>query len=115
MPPYALPGPTVAAALAALHPQRLARTRARIRALVDERERLRTALAGMDGVLRIWPSEANFLLVEFADAARALAAATCRGLLLRDFPGQPRLAGSLRITIGSRDENDRLLAALGPA
>jgi histidinol-phosphate aminotransferase len=115
MPPYALPGPTVAAALAALDPQRLARTRARIRALGDERERLRATLAGMDGVLRIWPSQANFLLVEFADAARALAAATSGGLLLRDFPGQPRLAGCLRITIGSRDENDRLLAALGPA
>jgi histidinol-phosphate aminotransferase len=115
MPPYALPGPTVAAALAALDPQRLARTRGRIRALADERERLRAALAGIDGVLRIWPSEANFLLVEFDDAARALAAATDRGLLLRDFPGQPRLAGCLRITIGSREENDRLLAALGSA
>ena len=38
-----------------------------------------------------------------------------RGLLLRDFSRQPGLAGCLRITIGSREENDRLLAALGPA
>ena len=112
MPPYALPGPTVAAALDALRPERLARTRARIRAIVAERARLGAALAALPGVSRVWPSEGNFLLVEFADPARALRAATAAGLLLRAFPRQPGLESCLRITVGSRAENDRLLAAL---
>jgi len=115
MPPYALPGPTVAAALEALGPARLARTRRRIREIVVERERLRQALAALPIVARVFQSEGNFLLVEFADAARALRAAAADGLLLRDFSRQPGLAQCLRITIGSRGENDRLLAALGRA
>jgi histidinol-phosphate aminotransferase len=112
MPPYALPGPTVAAALEALRPERLARTRARIRAIVDERTRLAAALTAFPGVVRVWPSEANFLLVEFRDPARVLRAVASAGLLVREFPRQPRLEASLRITIGSRADNDRLLAAL---
>jgi histidinol-phosphate aminotransferase len=115
MPPYAMPGPTVAAALAALEPARLARTRRRIGEIVAERERLRQALAAVPGVVRVFPSEGNFLLVEFGDTARALRAAAADGLLLREFPGQADLARCLRITVGSRAENARLLAALGRA
>jgi len=115
MPPYALPGPTVAAALDALRPERVARTRRRIREIVAERARLGAALAGKACVRRVFPSEGNFLLVEFADAARALAAAAADGLQLRDFSRQSGLSGCLRITVGSRAENDRLLAALGDA
>jgi len=112
MPPYAMPGPTVAAALDALGPERLARTRGRIREIVAERARLAAALAALPGVARVWPSEGNFVLAKFADAGRALGAAAAGGLLLRDFSRQPELAGCLRITVGSRAENDRLLAAL---
>lgn len=115
IPPYALPAPTVAAALAALAPERLARTRERVRSLISGRERMRAALATLPIVRKIWPSDANFLLVEFADAARAYAAASRSGLLLRDFSSQPRLAGCLRITVGSPEENDRLIASLGAA
>jgi histidinol-phosphate aminotransferase len=115
MPPYAMPAPTVAAALDALRPDRLARTRRRIGEIVAERQRLATALAALPRVRRVFPSEGNFLLVEFKDAARVLAAATDGGLQLRDFSRQPELAGCLRITIGSRDENERLLATLGDA
>jgi histidinol-phosphate aminotransferase len=115
IPPYALPAPTIAAVLAALAPERLARTRDRVRSLLVERERTRAALATLPIVRRIWPSDANFLLVEFDDAARAYAAASRSGLLLRDFSSQPRLAGCLRITVGSPEENDRLTTSLGAA
>lgn len=115
IPPYALPAPTIAAALAALAPERLARTQDRVRRLVTERKRLQAALVALPIVRKIWPSDANFLLVEFADAADAHAAAARNGLLLRDFSRQPRLAGCLRITVGSPDENDRLIAGLAAA
>jgi histidinol-phosphate aminotransferase len=115
IPPYALPAPTIAAALAALAPERLARTQDRVRRLVAERKRLHAALVALPVVRRIWPSDANFLLVEFADAAAAHAAAARNGLLLRDLSRQPRLAGCLRITVGSPDENDRLITSLAAA
>ena len=61
---------------------------------------------------RVWPSEANFLLVEFKDAAAALQRAHAAGLLLRDLRAAPGLARALRISIGSAEQNDRLLASL---
>lgn len=112
MPPYALPGPTVASALEALRPERVSRMNQRIRQLLEERERLRDALPRLPNVARVFGSEANFLLVEFSDVGRALEAATRNDLLLRSFPGTPRLEECLRITIGSPAENDRLIAAL---
>jgi histidinol-phosphate aminotransferase len=87
----------------------------RIAEIVAERGRLAAALGALPGVRRVFPSEGNFLLVEFADAARALAAAAASQLQLRDFSRQPGLDGCLRVTVGLRAENDRLLAALGDA
>lgn len=112
IPPYALPAPTIAAALAALEPARLRRAQERVGRLVAERERLRAALTRLPVVATVWPSAANFLLVGFHDAERAHAAARQGGLLLRDLSRQPRLAGCLRITVGSPQENDRLIASL---
>ena len=42
-----------------------------------------------DGVRRVWPSDANFLLVEFEDAARRLERAHAAGLLVRDCARRP--------------------------
>jgi len=113
--PYALPAPSIAAALTALAPKRLTRMHQRVRQLRGERERLREAFAQLSQVRRIWPSEANFLLVRFDDAARALGAALASGLLVRDFSRRPRLEGCLRITVGTPAENDRLIACLEAA
>jgi len=115
IPPYALPAPTIAAALGALGAPRLARARDRIDRLIGERERMRGALARLPTVRRIWPSDANFLLVEFADAPVAHAAALRAGLLLRDLSRLPRLEGCLRVTIGTPEQNDRLIAGLEAA
>lgn len=113
--PYALPAPTIAAALAALAPERLARTIDRVRVLLAERERLSAALTRLPDVRQIWPSDANFLLVQFGDAPRSCDAAARSGLLLRDFSSRPRLEGCLRVTVGTREENDRLIACLEAA
>lgn len=95
--------------------ERLARMGERVRRLIAERERLRTALSRLPDVRKIWPSDTNFLLVQFGDAVRAFAAAMRSGLLLRDFSSRPRLEGCLRITVGSPEENDRLIACLEAA
>jgi histidinol-phosphate aminotransferase len=70
------------------------------------------ALAAHAGVLRVWPSAANFLLVEFTDPAAALAQAHAAGLLVRDFRSAAGLQQALRISIGTRAQNDQLLASL---
>ncbi len=103
-----------AAALAALEYRTLFRER--IETIVAERERVREALDGIEGVAAM-PSEANFLLVRILgrDAYDAWRALLDRGVLVRNFPGDELLEQYLRVTIGLREENDRFLAALREA
>ncbi|MFM2288235.1 MAG: hypothetical protein RL684_1378 [Pseudomonadota bacterium] len=110
--PYAVTQLTIEAVFAALEPDVLARTRERLAALLLERARVAAALAAQRGVLRVWPSDANFLLVEFADAAAALARSHAAGLLVRDLRAAPTLGQALRVSIGTREQNDRLLESL---
>ncbi|HUD41317.1 MAG TPA: histidinol-phosphate transaminase [Dokdonella sp.] len=110
--PYPLPLPCVAAAIAALEPGALERTRARIATLVGERRQLADALAARPDVRTVWPSAANFVLARFADGAAALQRALAAGVVLRDVSAQPGLADCLRITVGSPYENETLLEAL---
>jgi len=112
IPPYSMPTPCSEAALEALAPAPLARARLRIAELGAERGRLAAALARLPLVRRVWPSAANFLLVECHDAAAALARARAAGFLLRDFSHGPLTPGALRITVGTPAANDRLLAGL---
>ena len=111
-PPYPLPSLATEAALRRLQPLELAGIRRRTAAVVRRRENLATALRALPTVKRVWPSEGNFLLAKFTRAAAALAACEAAGVLVRDFSGQPRLQGCLRITVGTAAENRRLLAAL---
>ena len=106
--PYALPTPTQEAVLAALSPARLTEARARIALLVAERGRLAAALAPLTS--KVWPSAANFLLVQSEDPARLVAAGRRAGFLLRDF--HKTIPGALRITVGSPEQNTRLVAGL---
>ncbi|MEO8161406.1 MAG: histidinol-phosphate transaminase [Arenimonas sp.] len=110
--PYPLPVPSARAALRCLAPASLARTRASVLATIEERERVRAALAGCAGVRRIHASRANFLLVEFADADDALSRLGAAGVVVRDLRAMPGLDTALRITIGTPAQNDRMLATL---
>ena len=85
-----------------------------VAAIVAERARLGDALASVEG-LRVHPSEANFFLLEVQDAPRVHAGLLARGVQLRAFANEPRLARHLRATVGTPEENDRLLAALREA
>ncbi len=112
IPPYAVPQPTADAGTRALQPAVLAVTQERIRGLIAERERLALALVRSPWVTHVYPSEANFLLVASDDPSVIMQRAEQSGLLLRNFTGRGGLAGAVRISIGSVEQNNRLLAAL---
>jgi histidinol-phosphate aminotransferase len=112
IPPYAIPACTVEAVLPLTEAPQRASSAARIRTLLEERARMQQRLVKSPGVTRVFPSDANFLLVEFRDSRRALAAGQTAGLLVRDFGAVPGLAQCLRISIGTPEQNERLLAAL---
>jgi histidinol-phosphate aminotransferase len=84
-------------------------------AIVAERGRLERALDAIAGVRR-FPSAANFILVRVPDGPGAFEALRQRGILVRTFHGShPLLAHCLRLTVGTPDENTRMLAALAQA
>ena len=109
IPPYSLAQPTIEAALRALEPAEIAAARARIAALLEERERLRARLQRLPLVTTVWPSDANFLMIESEDADRLVRAGIAGGSIVRDLRTNPLLPQSLRISVGTRPENDALL------
>jgi histidinol-phosphate aminotransferase len=86
--------------------------RARVAALVEERGRLVARLADLP--VDLWPSGANFVLFrpQAHDGRAVWQALVDRSVLVRDCSGWPRLAGCLRVTIGTPAEDDAFLAAL---
>jgi len=85
----------------------------RVSAVTGERARVERELCGLPD-LDAFPSAANFVLFRSRTMAAAAlhAALLARGVLVRDVSSWPDAGESLRATIGSRAENDRLLDAL---
>ncbi len=80
--------------------------------IVAERDRLLGALAAIEGVT-VWPSKANFVLARMHGASRVRARLRDEySILVRDFSYAEGLTDCLRLTVGTRQENDELLAAL---
>ena len=81
--------------------------------LVEERGRLVEALRALPGV-HVYPSQANFLLLELEHAtpAEVFAAAYADGVLIRNVSSYPRLARCVRVSVGTPEENRRLVEAL---
>ena len=84
--------------------------------IVAGRERLLARLADMPGV-RAWPSRANFFILELlsADPKAVFASLLRHGVLVRDVTSYPMLSRCLRVSVGSEEENEAFLRALGTA
>lgn len=109
IPPYALAQPTIEAALRALAPGELAASQSRLEALLTEKEYLRDGLDNSPLVAKVWPSDANFLLIDCRDADRFMRNSIAGGLIVRDLRAHPALPQSLRVSVGTRAQNDALL------
>jgi histidinol-phosphate/aromatic aminotransferase/cobyric acid decarboxylase-like protein len=113
IPPYSLAQPTVEAALRALNPSALAAGQTRLEGLLAERDYLARGLAASPLVDRVWPSDANFVLVDCRDADRFMSNTLAGGLIVRDLRAHPALPRSLRVSAGTRAETDALLRCIG--
>jgi histidinol-phosphate aminotransferase len=80
--------------------------------LLQERDRLAQELASMDMILKVFPSDANFLLVKVEDPGGLYAYLMQEGIIVRDRSTVPLCEGCLRITVGSPEENRLLLESL---
>lgn len=109
-PPYNISAPTQALALEALNHE--AKKNEFVRQILAERQWLANALTAVRSVEKIEPSDANFLLVRFADAANTFAGLVAEQVIVRDRSRVILCHGCLRITVGTRAENERLLTVL---
>ncbi len=110
-PPYNVSVLNAEAALFALeHADVFAAQAAELRA---GRDRLVAQLRALPGVLKVWDSEANMVLLRVPDAARTFEGMKNRKVLVKNVSTMhPLLAGCLRLTVGSAADNAQMLAAL---
>jgi histidinol-phosphate aminotransferase len=109
-PPYNISQATQELALKAL--EEVGQVNDMIRQLVTMREQLAGDLAGLAVVQRVYPSDANFLLVKVADARGAYQHLLTAGIVVRDRSKVELCADCLRITVGTETENAELLKSL---
>ncbi len=86
--------------------------RDRVEEIVAQRRRLSAALPAFPFVKKVWPSDANFLLVQVADPDGLYRHLLSHGIIVRNRSRQPLCGGCLRVTVGTPQENDRLLETL---
>ncbi|WP_372647895.1 histidinol-phosphate transaminase [Draconibacterium sp.] len=83
-----------------------------VKLLIAERDKMEKLLAEFPFVIKVFPSEANFLLVKMHDARGIYNYLVEEGIIVRDRSKVHLCNESLRITIGNSEENESLLSAL---
>ena len=86
--------------------------RKQVNEILTEREKLTLALAKLSSVLNIYPSDTNFLLVKVKEARKMYLRLQQQGIVVRDRSNVLLCDDCLRITIGTVDENKKLIEAI---
>ena len=82
---------------------------AQVKKIVSEREVVINALKSITFIERIFPSDANFILVKVDDANLRYNQLIQAGIVIRNRSNQPLCENCLRITIGTKEENNQLI------
>ncbi len=109
--PYNLNTMTIRLAVQAL--QQTESVAEKVRILLAERQRLERALPLLPCVEKVFPSDANFLLVRVTDANDIYHDLCEQGIIVRNRDKELHCSNCLRITVGTPEENTRLLSTLG--
>ena len=105
-------GPGHHAAMEAFTESGLATMRAHVDRRVAEREWVRAEVDRIPGVVQTWPSASNFFCVRVPDAFRVYKAMADAGVVVRFRGHELFLDGVLRVSVGTRAENEALVKTL---
>ena len=83
-----------------------------IASIIEQREELLKVLVNIKFVKKIYPTEANFILIKVDDANKRYAELIAKGIVIRNRTTQPLCENTLRLTIGIEQENKKLIEAL---
>ncbi len=85
---------------------------AQVKKIVSERENLINSLKSISFIEQIFPSDANFILVKVDDATLRYNQLIQAGIVIRNRNNEPLCENCIRITIGTKEENNRLITTL---
>ncbi|HVO73941.1 MAG TPA: histidinol-phosphate transaminase [Ignavibacteriaceae bacterium] len=77
-----------------------------IKSILKERDRLKNLLDSLKGVIKVFESNANFLLLKCESPKKVQKKLAEKGIIIRDRSSQPKLEGCLRVSVGTEEEND---------
>lgn len=80
--------------------------------IIAQREELLKVLVNVKFVEKIYPTEANFILIKVDDANKRYDELIAKGIVIRNRTTQPLCENTLRLTIGTEEENKKLMEAL---
>ena len=83
-----------------------------IASIIEQREELLKVLVDVKFVEKIYPTEANFILIKVDDANKRYDELIAKGIVIRNRTTQPLCENTLRLTIGTESENIILMNAL---
>jgi histidinol-phosphate aminotransferase len=83
-----------------------------IHSIIAQREELLKVLLNVKFVKKIYPTEANFILIKVDDANKRYDELIAKGIVIRNRTTQPLCENTLRLTIGTESENAKLIEAL---
>ena len=83
-----------------------------ISSIIEQREQLLKVLIDVNFVEKIYPTEANFILIKVDDANKRYAELIAKGIVIRNRTTQPLCENTLRLTIGTEEENTKLIEVL---
>jgi histidinol-phosphate aminotransferase len=88
------------------------RVKSEIDLIVSERKKLQSELAKLDQIVHVYPSDSNFILVKVTNADKLYNYLIENGVVVRNRSSQSLCENTLRLTIGTPDENTKLLELL---
>jgi histidinol-phosphate aminotransferase len=83
-----------------------------INSIIAQRELLLKVLREVNFVSKIYPTEANFILIKVDDANQRYDELIAKGIVIRNRTMQPLCENTLRLTVGTEEENKKLIEAL---
>ena len=86
--------------------------KAQVRKILVEKEKLVSALKATKFIKKVFPSDANFILVKVDEATYRYQQFLDNGVVVRNRSNQPLCENCLRITVGNKEENERLMEVL---
>ena len=88
------------------------KVKSEIKSIIEQREQLLSVLNSVSFVEKIYPTEANFILIKVDDANKRYDELIKNGIVIRNRTTQSLCENTLRLTIGTEEENKKLISVL---